>query len=199
MKRVLFVSLFLIACLCMNGFIVAPATVADTSPDVTNVVNEVSPDPQLVLEARLENLLNINYIYGDDILDNEKLLNKAAISLKSLADDNGFIEQTAVTSFIKDLYDIDLVITDDMNSDMPKKEGYVYLIPRGYTKYEHTITGISVEDGVIRVTSAVKVNYHDSEATEATATTIFVENQNSRFGYNIVSSEINYNINSLAI
>ena len=199
MKRVLFVSLFLIACLCMNGFIVAPATVADTSPDVTNVVNEASPDPQLVLEARLENLLNINYIYGDDILDNEKLLNKAAVSLKSLADDNGFIEQTAVTSFIKDLYDIDLVITDDMNSDMPKKEGYVYLIPRGYTKYEHTITGISVEDGVIRVTSAVKVNYHDSEATEATATTIFVENQNSRFGYNIVSSEINYNINSLAI
>lgn len=197
MKRLLFVSLFLIACLCMNGFIVAPATESSAEPTVTDVSNQTTPDPEQVLKARLENLLNINYVYGDDILDNEKLLNKATISLKSLADDNGFIEEAAVVAFIKDLYDIDLVINDSLNTDMPKKEGYVYLIPRGYTKYEHTITDIAYDGDAIRVTSAVKVNYHDGEAVYATATTLFIENQNSRFGYSILSSDITLNINAL--
>lgn len=198
MKRLLFVSLFLIACLCMNGFIIVPATESAVRPTVTDMANEASPDPEQVLKARLENLLNVNYIYGDDILDNEKLLNKSAISLKALADDNGFIEEAAVIAFIKDLYDIDLVINDSMNSELPQKEGYVYLIPRGYTKYEHTVTDIAYENDVIKVTSAVKVNYHDSDAVYATATTLFIENPNSSFGYSIVSSDIAFNINALA-
>ena len=99
MKRLVIVSLFLIACLCMNGFIAVPATEIAAQPDASDITPSAAPDADLVLKARLENLLNINYIYGDDILDNEKLLNRSAISLKSLADDNGFIKQEAVVAF----------------------------------------------------------------------------------------------------
>ena len=197
MKRLVIVSLFLIACLCMNGFITVPATEIAAQPDASDITASAAPDADLVLKARLENLLNINYIYGDDILDNEKLLNRSAISLKSLADDNGFIKQEAVVAFIKDLYDIDLVITDDMTPELPKKEGYVYLIPRGYTKYSHTVMDISHEDDILVVTSSVKVSYHDEDEISAVATTLFIENPESSFGYSILNSDISYSVCAL--
>ena len=194
MKRFILLSLFLIGCLCMNGFILPP--VEQSAP--LNPSVQVPADKEKVEEARILNLLNLNNIYGDDFTDNEALVNAAAINLRSYASANGFIENSIITSYIKDIYDIDLEITEDININMPKKQGYVYLIPRGYSSYTHEIISISKGEDFIKVTSLVSVNAHDGLDVIGTATTILIKNENSSFGYNIINSEIDYNAVSFA-
>ncbi|MBO5726052.1 MAG: hypothetical protein J6S00_03190 [Clostridia bacterium] len=190
MKRFIAVCLLLACCLCMNGFISMPkTTVKPESP----AVSTVTPDANLVENARIENLLNLNNVYGDDFLSNEKLTNLAAIALRSYADKSGFINEALLTTYVKDLYDIDLVITDDINADMPKKDGYVYLIPRGFAKYAHTVTSVEDFTDFILVTSDVTVYYHDGGQSTGVATTILVKNENAVYGYNIIDSNIVFN------
>lgn len=187
MKRLIAVCLFLTCCLCMNGFISMPEQTVKTENPVVSVV---TPDADLVENARIENLLNRNNVYGDDFLNNEKLTNLAAVALRSYADDNGFIDEAIITAYIKDLYDIDLVITDDINADMPKKAGYVYLIPRGFAMYNHDVVSVTDCNDFIVVTSNVTVYYHDGGQVTGVATTILIENNNTAYGYNIIDSNI---------
>lgn len=194
MKRFVLLSLFLIGCLCMNGFILPPVE----QPSAPNAAVQPPADQEKVEEARILNLLNLNNIYGDDFTNNEALVNAAAINLRSFATANGFIENGIITSYIKDIYDIDLEINDNINVNMPKKQGYVYLIPRGYSSYTHEIVSISRSEDFIKVVSLVSVNSHDGLDVVGTATTILFINENSSFGYNIINSEIDYNAVSFA-
>ncbi len=195
MKRFIILSLFLVSCLCMNGFILPP--VAENPSDVAPIC-EVA-DTKMVAQAKIQNLLNLNNVYGDDFTNNETLVNAAAINLRSYANENGFIPNDVVTAFIKDIYDIDLEITDAINVNLPQKQGYVYLIPRGYTAYTHEITSITEGPDFITVTSFVYVDAHDSHVAVGTATTKLVKNDSACFGYNIIDSEIDYNAVSAAV
>ena len=188
MKRLIAVCVFLACCLCMNGFIIAP--------NQKNVVNTptTQPDEALMFSARVENLLNRNNVYGDDFVSNEKLTNLAATALRSYADEHGFIEEGIVTQYVKDLYDIDLVITEDINRDMPKKDGYIYLIPRGFTGYKHDVILITDMGDYIEVISEVTITYHDLGADKGIATTYIVKNENSPYEFNILNSVIDYNV-----
>ncbi len=200
MKRFTLVCLLLIGCLCMNGFIIAPAKSADvTDAANSNITAKATPDMQEVEKAHLEHILSINNIYGDGFTDNETLVNSAALTLRSYADSDGFIPEEIVTAHIKALYDIDLVITDNINSEMPKKEGYVYLIPRGYTSYTHDIISATWDGDTMVVYSAITANYHDSGTILGTATSILQKNENSEFGYNILDAYINYDVNSIVL
>ena len=46
------------------------------------------------------------------------------------------------------------------------------------------------EDGSYTVVTDVEISSHDSDAEIAKATTLFVKNENSAFGFNIISSDI---------
>ena len=194
MKRFVLLTVFLIGCLCMNGFIVPPKDV----PQDTTQNEVVLPDSEKVFEAHIESLLNLNNIYGDDIYDNEALVNAAAVNLRSYADEFGFIPNGVVTSYIKDIYDIDVEIDDSINVDLPKKEGFVYLIPRGYACFTHEILEILEIDGGLTVTSLVSAKTHDGISVVGTATTVLEANETSSFGYVIVSSYVDYNVSSYA-
>ncbi len=196
MKRFTFVAMFLIGCLCMNGFMTMPKT-AQEDPD--EIVIETEFSGEKAFESHIVNLLNLNNVYGEDFTDNEKLVNKAAISMRSYANANGFIEEAVITSFVKDMYDIDLVITDDINKDMPKREGFVYLIPRGYTLYNHTIMDITDMGEYLSVTSSVNILYHNNYVEVGTATTKLIKNPNCSFGYSIMDAQIIYNTSSLVM
>ena len=64
-------------------------------------------------------------------------------------------------------------------------------IPKGFTSYEHKDADVRMnEDGTFFVTTLVTVTTHDGEQYEAKAVSLFVENEASAFGYNIVSSDI---------
>ncbi len=194
MKRFILLSLFLVSCLCMNGFILPPA---ETNPiNYDAVIAEA--DQSKVAEAKMQNLLNLNNVYGDDFTNNEALVNAAAINLRSYANENGFIENDIVVSYLKDIYDIDIVINDTINVNLPQKQGYVYLIPRGYTAYSHEIVSISENEEFITVVSLVYIDTHDSQVSVGTATTKLVKNPSASFGYNIIDSEIDYNAISAA-
>lgn len=194
MKRFIFLSLFLIGCLCMNGFILPHN--AQALPESPAVL--APADASKVKEAKILNLLNLNNIFGEDFTDNETLVNAAAINLRSYATEQGFIENSIVTAYIKDIYDIDIEINDTINVNMPKKQGYVYLIPRGYTAYSHEIISVTDNGDYITVTSFVSVDSHDNQTIIGTATTNLAKNESASFGYNIISSDIDYNAVSLA-
>lgn len=191
MKRLIAVLMVLVVSLSINGFIM-PAT---ASPSEKNE----SFDPQKVMEAKIENLLNRNNVFGDDFTDNQKLVNKAAISLRSYAGEDGFIPEEIVISYIKDMYDINIVITDDINFDMPKKEGFVYLIPKGYSVYRHKILSVEETKDCITVISAVSAEYHDDCSSVGTAKTILIRNSSSAFGFSILSCDIDYNSVAAAV
>ena len=194
MKRFVLISLFLIGCLCMNGFIVPPTETIkdDTAPVV------VAPDKEKVFEAHIANLLNLNNVYGEDFTDNEALVNAAAINLHTYANESGFIPNEIVTAYIKDIYDIDIEINDSINVNMPKKQGYVYLIPRGYSVFTHEIISITDNGDYLTVVSLVSVDTHDSVTTLGTATTRLSKNESASFGYNNICSDIDYNAVSFA-
>ncbi len=194
MKRFILLSLFLVSCLCMNGFFLPPIE-AQTQNEPPVIA---TADESKVAEAKMQNLLNLNNVYGDDFTNNEALVNAAAINLRSYANENGFIENDVVVSYLKDIYDIDIEITDKINVNLPQKQGYVYLIPRGYTAYTHEIVSVNENEDFITVVSLVYIDTHDSQVSVGTATTKLVRNENASFGYNIIDSEIDYNALSAA-
>lgn len=183
MKKLTFLCLVLCCCLFLNGFItVAPKT---------DVIIEPAVNMNKVQAARFENILNHNTVYGDAFYDNQLLVNAAMIVLKNYADDDGFVKEEIVTTYIKDMYDIDIDINEKINEGLPYKDGYVLLIPRGHSEYEHSVTSIKTYDDYILVKSTVKVKTHDNGEYMAEAVTKFAENEKSAFGYSIISSDIN--------
>ncbi len=179
MKKLSILALLLSACLFLNGFIcVSPSAPAKNA------------EADKVLEARLENLLNINTVYGDDFLDNQKLVNAAMIMLKSYADDEGFVKNEIVATYIKDMYDIDLDINENINAGLPQKAGYVLLVPRGHSVYSHSVLSVTDMEDYLLVVSEVEIRTHDGEIHTAECTTKIIENEQSIFGYSIIDSTL---------
>lgn len=187
MKKLSLVCLMLVCCIFLNGFI--SAAPVSSQPDNSNAV----------LKARLENLLNQNTVYGEDFLDNQKLVNAAMIVLKGYADEDGFVKNEIVSAYIKDMYDINLDINEKINPDLPQKEGHVLLVPRGYSVYSHNITDIIMKDGYILVISNVVISSHDAQVKTVKAETKFIENEASIFGYSILDSVLSKEDNTSKI
>lgn len=180
MKKLTLIAAVLACCVFLNGFIcVAP--VSESNAHVNN---------NLVVTARLENLLNQNTVYDDDFYSNQNLVNAATIVLKGYADEDGFIKNEIVSAYIKDMYDINIDLTKGINPDLPQKEGYVLLVPRGYSVYSHKITNIENIGNQLIVTSFVRISTHDGQEFNKQAETIFIENENSIFGYSILNSQL---------
>lgn len=187
MKRILTAIIISALLLSICAFSVSPTLAAENEETipVTAVVNN-----EKVLEAKIQSLLNLNNVFGDGFLDNETLVNCAAINLREFADDDGFIPSGLIETYIKDMYDIDLEITESINSQFPQKEGYVYLIPRGFTEYRHEIVKTEADGEYITVYSKMTADFHDAAAQTVDVVSLLIKNENSTFGFSILSSEI---------
>lgn len=155
------------------------------------VENQAAPVTVNVEKTRFLNMLNRNYVYNSDFEDVDVIAENSIIALLDRRDsaDPDYIEESAVIGFISDMYGIELESVND-NSER-HKDGYVYITPRGFSVYSHEITGITEnEDGTFTVISEVTVNPHDDDGYTTTAETLFVKNESSAFGYNIVYSDI---------
>lgn len=188
MKRKFFVCLTLALLMLASTSVIAlrPAEVGAEKAYVQTA------DADRVLEARFLNMLNHSFAYGEDIASAEALVNCSVAALCHM--DGGaedcFIEQSRVEDYIYDMYGAELENISAVNSDFPHKDGYVYIIPRGYTVYKHTAPSVALnEDGSYTVTTNVTLDSHDGKE-EGRAVTLFVKNADSRFGFNIISSEI---------
>lgn len=153
-------------------------------------------DNQKVLETRFLNMLNHNYVYNDSFQSLEEIVNNSVIALLEYRDNENedYISQAVVNSYLYDMYGITISSFSEINSGFPQKNGFVYILPRGYSLYEHEAVSLEKnEDGTFTLKTKVTVSTHDASNYTYDAETIFVKNEKSLFGYNIVNSVIDVN------
>ena len=188
MKRKYFVCLSLALLMLTSSSVIAlkPAETVDNKPAVQ------AADTDKVLEARFLNMLNHSFAYGEDLGSVEALVNCSVAALRNMdgGAEESFMDETRVKDYLYNMYGVEVENLSSVNAEFPKKDGYVYIIPRGYTVYKHTIDSVMLnEDGSYTVTTLVNIDSHDGEEN-GRAVTLFVKNSDSQFGFNIISSEI---------
>ena len=155
------------------------------------VENQPPVDINKVLETRFLNMLNHNYVYGEDFEDLEKIVNNSIIALLEQRDfeNEDYISETIVNGYLNDMYGFEIADFSQINRDFDYQEGFVYIIPRGFTRYEHKAVAIKTnEDGTYTFTTLVTIRTHDGCSETLTSETLFAKNSSSVFGFNIVSS-----------
>ncbi len=153
----------------------------------------VSIDETKVKEARFLNMLNHSFVYNDAFLTVENIVNCSMPALLELRDteNDSFISQNYVSDYVYNMYGIENIDYNAINTNFEQKDGYVYIIPRGFTKFKHTMLSVTEnEDGSYTVKTKVTADAHDSEEITDVCTSLIVPNKNSKFGYNIISSVI---------
>ena len=184
MKKVLSLVLCFVFLIICASFI---APMFDKGAQVSAAATkEVKPTAN---EARFLNMLNHNFVYNSDFDDADTIVNNATLALLDLRDveNDEYIADTYVKGFVKDMYGIEIADMSGLNSEFPQLEGYVYIIPRGYTTYTHKIVSVEQnDDGSYTVISDVITSEHDSANKIQKAVSLFVENETSAFGYNMI-------------
>ena len=141
-------------------------------------------------EVNLLSMLNHNFVYGSDFDNADDVVSRSMNALLSYRND-GFLKETLVTDFVNNMYGIDIVDLSEFNAKYPQREGYVFIISGGNTRYNHRNIKIkNNEDGTISAYTDVTIFSYGGEKQVYKANSLFVPNENSSFGYNIVYSEI---------
>lgn len=157
---------------------------------VENVVVTENAPENGALEARFLNMLNHNYIYNEQFDDVEEIINGSVPALLNLREED-FIAEHHVVDYVYNMYGIEILDMSGLNADFPQKSGYLYIVPKGYDTYKHEAQSIKQnEDGTYTFITSLKIFDQYGEVTEKTAKSLFVKNEASDFGYNIVYSEI---------
>lgn len=139
---------------------------------------------------KLLDMLNRSFVYNGTFDNPEETVNESIIALLDLTEDE-FIEESTVADFIYNMYGKKDIDFSTLNTDFPKKEGFVYIIPRGYTVYEHSLKSVTENtDGTLTVVTNVDILTHDGGEFTAECVSVFKENKDSAYGYNILSSDI---------
>ena len=193
MKRLISLVLAISVIFVFSGAKTIQKKTTDTSVEVVSEAYDVTvknaETVNNVMKARFENMLNNNFIYNDDYQSHKVIIENSILALLDKGV-NGEIEKSLVLGFIADMYGLQVDAKAAEYDFAPASEGMFVILPRGYTEYKHTVTNISEEEGGYTVTSEVLVLTHDGEEYTTTATTVFVPNVGSSFGYNIVKSDI---------
>ena len=188
MKKILSLSL------CVIMLVVCASLIAPMVNKGTKVSAIAAEDTSAnVNEARFLNMLNHNYVYNSDFDNADTIINNASLALLDLRDsaNEDYIADTFVKGFVKDMYGIEIADMSGINADYPQLDGFLYVIPRGYTSYTHTIVSVEENaDGSYTVVSDVMVNDHDAAGKPQKAVSLFVKNSDSAFGYNMIYCNI---------
>ena len=150
----------------------------------------VTVSEERVLGARFLNMLNHNFVYNNEFESVYEMTACSEVALLDKAED-GYIKQSLIAGYLYNMYGVENTDFAAVTKDFPQRENYVYVIPRGFSVYKHSAPVITEnEDGSYTVVTDVEISSHDSDVETAKATTLFVKNENSAFGFNIISSDI---------
>ena len=152
-----------------------------------------SYDANEALKSRFLNMLNHNFAYDTAFESAEDLVNCAVLARLNLRDDkdDSYIAENYIKDYLLDMYGIGIDDFSVFNTDFPHKDGFVYIVPRGFSVFSHSNAAITEnEDGTYTVTTDVTVISHDSDAENGRAVTMFVKSSESKFGFCILSSNI---------
>lgn len=155
---------------------------------VSNTDNTLNKEK--ILESRFLNMLNHNFAYGEDLYYLESIVDCSVLALLDLKE-NDFIAEDYISDYIFNMYGISDIDFSVINTSNNSSDGYVYVAPRGYETYEHKMVSITEnEDGTYLAETKVTVNSHGGEKYTADCRTLFVKNESSQFGFNIIDCEI---------
>ena len=177
-------ALAFVLLISFSSLSVKPAATATEKPSAPAVSQEK------ILSARFLNMLNHNFVYNDAF---DSVYEMTACSEAALLDraENGYISSGVISGYLYNMYGVEGVDFAAVTKDFPQRENYVYVIPRGFSVYKHSNPVITEnEDSSYTVVTVVQIFSHDSETETAKASTLFVKNENSAFGFNIISSDI---------
>ena len=197
MRKNVIVAVALLLCVCLLSFV----KVSDKNAQIVEAATQnqeviTVADNTKMLESRFLNMLNHSFVYDSDFHNKETLVNNSVLALLDLAD-NGFVSEAYVSDYIFNMYGINVSDFSDINVDFEQKQGYVYIVPRGYSVCEHKIISVTDNsDGSYTVVTNVEISLDDGTVITDTATTVFLQNAESQFGYNIVYSEIGAELES---
>ena len=158
--------------------------------NATEKKHAVTVSEERVLGARFLNMLNHNFVYNNEFESVYEMTACSEVALLDKAED-GYIKQSLIAGYLYNMYGVENTDFAAVTKDFPQRENYVYVIPRGFSVYKHSAPVITEnEDGSYTVVTDVEISSHDSDVETAKATTLFVKNENSAFGFNIISSDI---------
>ena len=167
----------------------ADSTEKIPSVDASEQVEVVEPSVDGVTIARFENMLNHNYIYDDDFLDDKSVIENSILSLLEYVHD-GEINKELTLNFITNMYGREVDPNAAVYDFLPASEGNFAVIPRGYTVYSHKITSVvEIECGYL-VRSEMTIDPHDDTGYTVSVESVFVPNEGSSYGYNLIKSNI---------
>lgn len=180
----------LVLCLAVALFSASNFSAAPVKEIETNDIKQQEIDLTKIYEARFLNMLEHNFVYNEDIKYIDKIVNNSILALLDLREGD-YISECLVKDFVYNMYGVEIEDFSQINNEFEKQEGYVYIIPRGYSEFEHKIIAVDCnEDGSITVTTEICENTHYDEVVVSTCKTLFVKNDNSVFGFNIINSVI---------
>lgn len=191
MKRSVLLSLLLVFVIALSGFSCLgfrTTAIADQKP-ATQVLKSSTPEQDALKKSRFENMLNHNYLYDDDFNNMHTVIENSCLALLDKMEEQ-FISTDIVFPFIENAYGISVYLDDEFGAGFPKKQGAVYVVPRGFTQYTHTVINIVNEGDTFKVTSLAITDSHDGESKELVCNTIFKKAEESAFGYNIIKSSL---------
>ncbi len=147
-------------------------------------------DNDKVLKSRFLNMLNHSFVYNDAFYNDEALLNNSVLALLEYNVD-GFLDEAYLKDYVFNMYGKIYDTFDEYNKDLPKADGKYFVIARGYDIYNHSILNVTEnEDGSFTVKTEVVIDYHFGETETAVCETLFIKNELSQFGFNILYSDI---------
>lgn len=186
MKKLLLATAVVLVCAFFAiGATSYPDTAAVAGAPVQAQVQE-NIDP---LETRFLNMLNHNFVYGDDFASFDKIALGSVLSNLS-SREGDYIPEVCVKGFANDMYGINIVDFGE-NENSLHKDGFVHIPAMGYTSFAHKNATVSEnEDGTFTVLTDVTVDPHDGKPYKASAVSVFAPNENSSFGYILVFSDI---------
>ena len=154
---------------------------------VATAVTEAS-EPENTEFARFENMLNHNRLYDNDFNDINTVVDNSILSLLEKREED-FMKRDLVEAFVYNMYDLDIKEYKP-NTNAPEKDGYIFIMPRGYDEISHEIKTVTENGTLICIISEITIKSHDGEMKTETCETVLLENKNSAFGYNIISSNV---------
>lgn len=195
MRKNMIFSLVLVFCVVVLAF----ACVKTDSPVVKNTeiqkgevltISQSTGTADKVLESRFLNMLNHNFVYDEVFYDDAALVNDSMLALLDRAD-GSFLDQVVLSDYIFNMYGKKYNGFDFLGEDLPEKSGYVYIIPKGYSTYEHKIVSVTDNnDGSFTVITNIEILGADNTVENAKCETVFLQSEESAFGYNIIYSDI---------
>lgn len=195
MRKKLVFSLILTVCVVVLSFACVKTEnsykeITDNSnAQILTVANNTVTEDK-ALEARFLNMLNHSFVYNDAFYYDDELVKNSLLALLDVAEDS-YVSKVYLNDYIFNMYGKIYKDYDFLGEVFTEKDGFVYIAPRGYSEYSHKIVSVTDNnDGSFTVVTDVEISNMDGSVELLKCETVFLEAEESAFGYNIMYSEI---------